>query len=263
MFYPADAVRLAREVRSLLREARPPAVAGTLAAIVAPHAGYEYSGATAAAAYRLLEGRTIRTVVIISPSHREYFPGISVYDGDAYRTPLGDLEVDRELREALVQGDPVITAGSAGHRAEHAIEVHLPFLQSALASPPLILPIVMGDQRPDFCRRLGRKLAAILAGSDALMVASTDLSHFHGYDEAEALDGAVIRTIERGDAERLLDDLACDRAEACGGGPTAAVLLAAQALGASKVTILHHCNSGDVTGDRRNVVGYVSAAIAR
>jgi AmmeMemoRadiSam system protein B len=263
MFYPLRPDELRMEIAALLRAARPPKIQGSIAALIAPHAGYAYSGPTAAAAYRLLEGRTFDTVVIVSPSHREYFDGVSVYDGDAYATPLGELRVDAALRDALIAGDAVVTASARGHRSEHAVEVHLPFLQSVLASAPKILPLVMGDQRAEFCRHLGRRLARILAGTNSLLVASTDLSHYHPYDAAELLDEAVIRTIERGDAERLLEDLATERAEACGGGPTAAVLVAARELGAGRVTILHHCNSGDVTGDRRSVVGYCSAAITR
>lgn len=262
-FYPSSPDELREEISALLRAARPPTVRGSIAALIAPHAGYAYSGPTAAAAYRLIEGRAFDTVVIVSPSHREYFPGVSVYDGIAYRTPLGDLRVQEELRAALVEDDPVITASLLGHRAEHAVEVHLPFLQSTLSALPAILPIVMGDQRAEFCVRLGERLAQVLRGTNSLLIASTDLSHYHAYEDAEALDEAVIRTIARGDAERLLEDLAADRVEACGGGPTAAVLLAARALGARSVTILHHCNSGDITGDRANVVGYVSAAITR
>lgn len=261
MFYPAAPAELRRTLQALLREATPPTLHGAVTALVAPHAGYPYSGLTAAHAYRLLEGRSVATVVIVSPSHREYFPGVSIYDGDAYRTPLGDLAIAAELRSRLVEGDAVIEASSRGHRGEHAVEVHLPFLQTTLASSPSILPVVMGDQRPEFCRHLGARLAAVLSGQDFVLVASSDLSHFHPYEEANILDGSVIRTLERGDAERLMDDLGADRVEACGGGPIAAVLLAARALGAGRVRILHHCNSGDMTGDRRSVVGYVSAAI--
>ncbi len=261
MFYPAAPDELRRTLGVLLSEAAPPAFPGTVRALVAPHAGYPYSGLTAAYAYRLLEGRSIETVVIVSPSHREYFRGISIYDGDAYRTPLGDLAIAAGLRQQLVEGDAVIEASSRGHRDEHAVEVQLPFLQSMLATAPTILPIVMGDQRTEFCRHLGTRLADVLAGQDVLLVASSDLSHYHPYDEANLLDQSVIRSLERGDAERLMDDLASDRVEACGGGPIATVLLASRALGADTVRILHHCNSGDMTGDRRSVVGYVSAAI--
>lgn len=264
MFYPESAAELRSEVHSLLAVAAATRLDGELVALVAPHAGYRYSGPTAAAAYRLLEGRSIRTAVIVSPSHREYFDGISVFDGDFYRTPLGDVAVDRELRAALLQAnDPDVVASSQGHHGEHAVEVQLPFLQVVLGGSAAILPIVMGDQRRSLCVALAHHLARILRDTESILVASTDLSHYHPYDAAVALDSAVIRSIEQFDAERLLDDLAEERVEACGGGPTAAVLLAASLLGATRVEILHRCNSGDVTGDRRSVVGYCSAAITR
>ena len=263
MFYPEDPALLRREIAGLLARARSLRSGAALVALVSPHAGYRFSGATAAAAYRLLEGRTVGTVVIVSPSHREYFRGISVFEGAAYRTPLGTLSVNTKLRDELVRGDAYIASSSDGHRTEHAIEVQLPFLQATLAAAPTILPIVMGDQRREFCEHLGRRLAQVLGGTDSIMIASTDLSHYHSYEDAEALDRDMIRSIESFDEERLMNDLEAERAEACGGGPTVAVLMAARLLGARRVEILDHCNSGDTSGDRRNVVGYVSAAITR
>ena len=261
MFYPERPSELRREIAALLKASPRATSARTLVALVAPHAGYQYSGRTAAAAYRLLEGRSIGTVVIVSPSHREAFGGISVFDGTAYRTPLGDLMIDARLRSALLKGDPEISACALGHHREHAIEVQLPFLQSTLGNSPMILPIVMGDQRRSSCVHLGERLAEILEGTDSIMIASTDLSHYHPYQEAEAMDQAAIGAIARYDVEGLLDDLEQERVEACGGGPTAAVLFAARRLGARHVEILHHSNSGDATGDRSSVVGYLSAAI--
>ena len=264
MFYPADAAMLRTEIAALLARTRSrPGRAGTLVALVLPHAGYRYSGPTAAEAFRLLEGRTVETVVIVGPSHREYFRGISVYDGTAYRTPLGELPVNADLRAKLVRSDECISASSDGHRTEHAIEVQLPFLQSVLAGTPSILPIVMGDQRREYCAHLGARLAEVLAGTDSIMIASTDLSHYHPYGAAEALDREVIRSVEQFDEARLMDDLEEDRVEACGGGPTVAVLTASRLLGASRVEILDHRNSGDTSGDRHSVVGYLSAAITR
>lgn len=263
LFYPEEPVVLRREISGLLDRARSRRTGAGLVALVSPHAGYRFSGATAAEAYRQLQGRSIGTVVIVSPSHREYFPGISVFDGPAYRTPLGELSVNGAMRDALVRNDAYITASSDGHRTEHAIEVQLPFLQSVLATTPSILPIVMGDQRRELCEHLGRRLASVLARTDSIMVASTDLSHYHPYADAEALDREAIRSIESFDDQRLMDDLEAERVEACGGGPTVAVLIAARLLGARRVEILDHCNSGDTSGDRRSVVGYLSAAITR
>ncbi len=259
LFYPADAGELRREIAGLMKEVEARSLAGTLRGLISPHAGYSYSGLTAAHGYRLLKGCTFDTVVIVSPSHREYFEGISAFPGTAYETPLGKVPVDGKLRERLIEESADVRLSVAGHREEHAIEVQLPFLQEIL-SDFMILPLVIGDQRREFCLELGRALAAILRDRNALLVASTDLSHFHSYDAARNLDSVVIEDIRRFDAEQLMLHLERGEAEACGGGPAVAIMTALRGLGATKMEILHHCKSGDVTGDRSSVVGYMSAA---
>ncbi len=262
MFYTGHATALEREVDELLSRARAATVPGTPVALIVPHAGYVYSGATAARAYALLRTKMFETVVIVSPSHREYFNGVSVYNGAAYRTPLGEMTVDADLRDHLLEKETLIEASVRGHGAEHAVEVQLPFLQKTLGDAK-ILPIVMGDQRREYCYHLGKRLAEVLSGRRVLLVASSDLSHYHPYDEAVSLDTIVIEDLRAFDPDRLMEDLESDRTEACGGGPAVAVLLAARALGADRVEVLYRCNSGDVTGDRDAVVGYVSAAAVR
>jgi len=262
MFYPGDRLTLDREVDALFKRVKVKKIKGEVCGLISPHAGYIYSGYTAANGYRLLEGMSVQTVVIIAPSHREYFRGISVFSGSAYSTPLGVLEVDDELRSELVRDGGVIQASLSGHREEHAIEVQLPFLQKVLSNFK-ILPIVMGDQRREFCIALGKRLGKILKGKSALLVASSDLSHYYPYDIACKLDQVVINDLEEFGEERLLEDLDTQRAEACGGGPIVAMLIAAKELGADKVEVLHYCNSGDVTGDKAGVVGYLSAAVMK
>ena len=262
MFYPENPHALQAEVKRLTEQARVSNVQGTLVGLIVPHAGYEYSGLTASAGYKLLVNQPFETVVIISPSHREYFDGISVFSGKAYRTPLGDMHVDDELRAALINDDTIIESSRRGHNEEHAVEVQLPFLQAILTSVRF-LPVVMGDQRREYCFHLGEKLGNILKGKTTLLIASTDLSHYHSYEEAEFLDKIIIDDVARFDEEQMMSDLEEKRAEACGGGPTVAVLAAARKLGADHVEVLTHCNSGDVTGDRSHVVGYLSAAIVR
>jgi len=261
-FYPADRRTLTKEIESLLARATPGPSAGSIVALISPHAGYKYSGLTAAHAYKLLGSRHFDSVVVVSPSHREYFNGISVFSGEAYQTPLGTLSVDAELRDKLVDGEHDIRSSMHGHHDEHAIEVQLPFVQMTLGQTR-ILPIVMGDQRREFCSLLGEKLGKILKGTTTLLIASTDLSHYHPYDEAVAMDGMVIDAVREFDEKQLMNDLEQERVEACGGGPTVAVLTAAKRLGANCVKVLHHCNSGDVTGDREKVVGYLSAIVIR
>ncbi len=258
LFYPADPTLLSMTIDRLL-EAAPEAESSLRPlALVSPHAGYAFSGPTAAAAYATLRNRSFRTAVIVSPSHREYFNGISVYEGDAYRTPLGLINVDIELRERLLAYKGIITSSQLGHRDEHAIEVQLPFIQR-INPDAKILPIVMGDQRSEYCLLLARALAEILS-PDNVLIASSDLSHFHEQGAAEIRDRIVAEDIRSLSPMRLLDDLSTHKGEACGGGPIAAVMTAAQTLGADRVTVLHQCTSGDVTGEKQRVVGYLSAA---
>jgi MEMO1 family protein len=258
LFYPDDPTMLALTVDRLLEKHHAAEDRSFPVGVVSPHAGYAYSGPTAAYAYTLLQRRPFRTAVIISPSHREYFNGISIYDGDAYRTPLGLINVDIHLREKLLAQNGILKASQLGHRDEHAIEVQLPFLQR-INPDAKVLPIVMGDQRSEHCLLLARALADVLT-PDHVLIASSDLSHFHDQQEAVERDRIVEEDIVALKPMRLLNDLSTSRGEACGGGPIAVVMSASQSLGADRGKILHRCTSGDITGDTHRVVGYLSAA---
>lgn len=262
IFYPGDPQVLTREIDNLFLKTKPESIDGSIVALILPHAGYQYSGHIAATGYSLLKQSVFDTVVIVSPSHREYFSGISIFKGTAYRTPLGELLVDEYHRKKLLSNDPIIEESQRGHGPEHAIEVQLPFIQKVFKEIK-ILPIVMGDQRRELCFHLGQRLGEVLQGTNTLLIASTDLSHYHPYKEAEELDKIVIDDIKRFDYEQLMSHLETQCAEACGGGPTVSILIAANKLGANRVKILSHCNSGDVTGDRSAVVGYLSAVVYR
>jgi AmmeMemoRadiSam system protein B len=258
MFYPADPLALEREVMGYFERMPGKALGGPVRGVVAPHAGYMYSGQTAAAGYSHVQGKKFETVVIVAPSHRDYFEGASVYSGDAYQTPLGVVPIDTDLRVTLLKCSDRIVAGEAGHRSEHAIEVQLPFLQAALGSFKL-LPVVMGDQHRNLCFALASSLARMAEGKEVLFVASTDLSHYHAAKIADVIDSVTIARVRAFDCEGLMDDLESGAAEACGGGPTVAVMAALHELGVKHMEVVHHCNSGDVAGDRQNVVGYLSA----
>ncbi|HXG37877.1 MAG TPA: AmmeMemoRadiSam system protein B [Bacteroidota bacterium] len=262
MFYPAIPTQLHRELDELFRSAKPRKVEGTLLALIAPHAGYMYSGSTAAVGYKLLSSLNFDTVVVVGPSHREYFRGISVFSGDAYRTPLGDVPIDMKLREELVAQSEAIVMSHVGHRAEHSVEVQLPFLQKVLRNFTF-LPIVMGDQRREYCDILADALAATLKNRNALLIASSDLSHYHPHDVALQLDKRVIQEVEAYNPDGLMEKLERDEVEACGGGPMVAVMKAAKMLGSNRSYILHHCTSGDITGEKDAVVGYLSVALAK
>lgn len=258
MFYPSDPKELHQQISELMQQVGRTKVKGRVRGIIAPHAGYAYSGLTAAHGYSMLKGERFETVVVVSPSHREYFPGVSVYSGEAYKTPLGVIEVNTTLREALIAATDFVASTENGHRAEHALEVQLPFLQEVL--PPFtLLPIVIGDQRPEFCLKLGEALSTVLKDENALLVASTDLSHFYSSDIAEKMDAVITKDVEEFNYEQLMQDLEARRTEACGGGPAVAVLSALKHLGVRHIEALHYSNSGDVTGDYSSVVGYLSA----
>lgn len=259
MFYDDSPALLRKQIKGFLEKAQVSKPQGIVRGLVSPHAGYVYSGFTAAHAYKLIQGCSYDAVVLIGPSHREYFDGISVFSGDAYETPLGIISVHKEVREELLQKGRTIISSVIGHRAEHSLEVQLPFLQEVLGEFSLI-PVVLGDQRYDLCSELIDALVNISAKRNLLFIASSDLSHYHSSKEARLLDRQVLDQIQLFNPKaffRLLDENAV---EACGGGPIGVVMDVAQRLGANKADILHSCNSGDITGDTNTVVGYMAAA---
>jgi AmmeMemoRadiSam system protein B len=258
LFYPSDPAALKTEVTGLIGASKLKKGDGRVMGVISPHAGYLYSGSTAASGFALLAGESYDTVVIISPSHRDYFEGVSVYQGDAYRTPMGTVRVDSGLRDRLIDTCDIVVASERGHGEEHAIEVQLPFLQSVIPTFSF-LPLVIGHQRRENCFHLGEALGMLLSGMKPLVVASTDLSHYHTSEIAERLDAVVIRRIEQFDPEGLMEDLEEGNTEACGGGPAVAAMVALKRIGARRMVVVRHCNSGDVTGDYSSVVGYLSA----
>lgn len=259
MFYPASSLKLKEEVQMLLDISKPKEKIENIVGIVSPHAGYIYSGKTAAYAYNAINGKDYETVIIISPSHREYFPGISIYNGDAYRTPLGDVPVNKNISAKLISNSKIIFEGMQGHRAEHAVEVQIPFLQMVLKDF-MIVPIVMGDQSRPFINELAEKLANVI-DEKTLIVASSDLSHYYTKAEANRLDSIVEKHINNFDYYGLLNDLENNRCEACGGGAIVAMMRISDLIQKRKSKVLSRSDSGDVTGDKSEVVGYLSAAI--
>ncbi len=259
-WYPGSAARLRSEIRQYLDQVETRDIDGRLMGLIAPHAGYMYSGPVAAHAYKLLEGRRFHRVVVLAPSHRAYFSGASVYSLGGYRTPLGVVPLDEELVAALLAQPIDIDYVPQAHAQEHSLEIQLPFLQVVLGEFKLT-PVVMGDQSESFCRGLAAALARVCRDKRVLLVASSDLSHYHSYDDARRLDARVLERVDAFDPEGLLTTLNRGDCEACGGGPMATMMLAARELGADRAQVLHYANSGDVTGDRRGVVGYMAAAV--
>ncbi len=266
MFYPGERGTLLAAVDALLAAAPAPALPNPPRVLLSPHAGYAYSGAVAAHAFRCLESAAADTFVLIGPSHVEAFDFSSVFDGDAYRTPLGDVPVDAGLARAIAGRAPSIRLSRRGHvrpplsRGEHSLEVLLPFLQR-IAPDASIVPIVMGSQTWEACEELGAAVAGVVPPSRAVVVASSDLSHFHADAEARRLDAVFCETLEGGDAAALFRAVDEGRCEACGAGPTIASVLTSRRWLAPSCRVLASANSGDVTGDRSSVVGYAAAVV--
>ncbi len=262
-WYPGNADGLTRAIQGYLSKVETLHLDGKLKALIVPHAGYIYSGPVAAHAYRLLQKRQFRRVILVGPSHRVGFAGASVNLQSGYETPLGIVPVDQKLARKILNASPYVNWLRKAHDNEHSLEIQLPFLQTVLQNFKIV-PIIMGQQDPDTCSNLWKTIVQILANSeDTLLIASSDLSHFHSYNQARALDQTFIDHVRTFDPQGLARDLRLRKCEACGGGPVITILFAARNLGANRTVILNYANSGDVTGNHRSVVGYLSAAVIR
>ena len=259
-FYPNDPTVLRKQIRGFLDNVPEEKIEGKITALISPHAGYMYSGQVAAFGYKLLEGSGFNKVIVIAPSHRVHFHGASVYNKIGYRTPLGIVSVDRDLCNRIIAQNGMISYYPQAHTQEHSLEVQVPFLQIVLEEFKLV-PIVMGSQDFDTCRVLSEAIIEAIKGERVLIVASSDLSHFHHYDKAVSLDRIVLEYIDKLDASGLEHDLKNGRCEACGGGPIVTSMLIAEKLGANKAKVLNYASSGDVTGYKSGVVGYASAVL--
>jgi hypothetical protein len=258
-FYPDNPNTLKKSIEAYLQNVGPAFVEGEIIGIIAPHAGYMYSGQVAAYGYKALMGSSFDTVIIIAPSHRSSFGGVAVLEKGAYRTPLGTVPVDEEFTRELVALNNVFMPKADAHRGEHSLEVQIPFLQVILQGLTIV-PLIMGSQEPAVSETLAECLSktAKKTKKNILIVGSTDLSHYYPYAEAVELDTVVKEHLEAYDVHGLLDNLRKGTCEACGAGPMVSTMLASQKLGANGSKVLKYLNSGDVSGDRSGVVGYIS-----
>lgn len=292
-WYPDNPTRLAADLDHYLAAAvveplpRPPR------ALVCPHAGLMYSGPVAAFAYKLLGGASYRSIVLVGPSHFVPFRGVSIWPAGQWQTPFGPVAVDTTLAHAIRMECFDIVEVPAAHGREHSLEMQLPFLAHLLPGVPIV-PLVMGQQTRETAFALGNGLAAACRvrdeGSGAsrnpthigpvsvgrvpleteavesgpasvLLIASSDLSHYENAAVASGMDAIMVRHVEALDPDGLMTELEREPRHACGGGPMAAVLQAARQLGASAARVLRYGDSGDITGDKSSVVGYLAAAI--
>lgn len=261
-WYPAKPSILRSDILGYMNAVPDLRLDGDIVGMIVPHAGYMYSGFVAAHAYRLIRGSKYDAVVLIGPSHRLNFPGVSIWRFGGYETPLGAVSIDEDLAYLMMKGTDLVYEEPAAHLQEHSLEIQLPFLQVALGTFSLV-PLVMGDQGLQACLKLAEAIFKAVQGRNVLIVGSSDLSHFHDAPAAEKLDKAALKHIERNDTRGLIESLSKEKAEACGGGPMAVTMMAANQLGAGKVRLLKYAHSGDVTGDKSSVVGYAAAVCYR
>ena len=239
----------------------------SFAGLIAPHAGYQYSGLTAACAYSALGDFRPQRVVVLAPSHQEFFDHISIWYSEeagsaaGWQTPFGTIPVDKDFCRRLLASDARIRAGEDGHRQEHSLELQLPFLQHWLGAFQLV-PVCIGHQSPHLLDALANGLISCVDETPTLIVASTDLSHFHNQGDARRLDQRFLLQVENMDHESLERELQHRSCEACGGGGVVVLLRWAKALMASpRSTLLDYRTSGDITGAYDSVVGYASALV--
>ena len=261
-WYPGDPSRLASEVDTYLAQAVVEATPSPIRAIVAPHAGLMYSGPVAAYAYNAARRSRPKSIVLVGPSHFVSFDGVSIWPTGAWETPFGSVAVDEELARAIAEAWDAIVVLDAAHGREHSLEMQLPFLAHLMPGVPIV-PMVMGHQTRKTAFALSHAIvdAVRATGEDILLVASSDLSHYEEAQIAAQLDGVVIERVAALDAGGLMQALEAEPRHACGGGPMVTVLDAAARLGASAASVLRYADSGDVSGDKSSVVGYMAAAI--
>ncbi len=265
-WYEGESKALARSVDSYLNHAQLPELHGDVIGVVAPHAGHRYSGPVAGYAFAALRGRTPDLVAVLSPFHNVHNAPLLTSAYDSYETPLGTIPID----DLSVQELNILLKSSLGfgltrisNDPEHSLEIELPFLQRALKSEWKLLPIMVRAVEPRVSQALGKAIAKVLQGKNAILVASTDLSHYYTQESALAFDKVMLSKIEAFDPMGAFEAERDDKGFACGLGALTAVLWACKELGADTVKILHHATSGDVTGDYSGVVGYGAAAILK
>ena len=264
-FYPADGDKLKSMVDEFILKASPEAVEGEIFALISPHAGYGFSGAVAAFGFKLIKGKPYKTVIVIAGAHYHNFSGVAIYPQGTFRTPLGDLEIDKDFAQKLLNKDPeVFSRPSVFGGQEHMIEVQLPFLQRTLKGFRIV-PVIMGDCALNTCKKFAGLLKeAIGARKDVLVVVSTDMYHGYDYDEADGVDRLTLNHLKNMDAEGLYYALRESQAQLCGGFSAVSAIVLAKELGHNKLVVLKHTNSAYVTGNLNKgswTVGYSSCVI--
>lgn len=269
LWYPNDPKVLSETVDNYLSKVKPVQVPGKIIGLIVPHAGYRFCAHVSAHAYKLLLGKKFDTVVIIGPSHHYGFPGVAIYESGVFRNPLGDVQIDEEITKKLLKKSSFIRSYPQAHIPEHSIEVQIPFLQRTLKEFKIV-PILMQDFSKENCDMLSNALADVLKDKNALLIASTDMSHYPTYDEAVKADKFTISALQTMNTDVMRSRLGSYMAKGvkdlhcmlCGEGPLYVVVDTAKKLGANSIEVLKYANSGDVPEGRKNqVVGYMAGVI--
>ncbi len=259
-FYDSNPKRLRREIEEYIKKAQKVEIAGEIIGLISPHAGYIYSGPIAAYSYKEIMGKPYKTVIVLAPSHRAYFKGVSIIPSGLYRTPLGDVPIDEEMVKKIASYDPnSIVYYPKAHQFEHSAEVQVPFLQVVLPKGWKIVPIVYGSSDFKTATMVAKAIAPHFKVGEDLIVASTDLSHYYPYDIAIKKDTLGLDLITNLDVEGLIESLASEKCEMCGRGPVLTITVFTKAMG-GKAKLLKYANSGDTAGSKDQVVGYGAVA---
>jgi AmmeMemoRadiSam system protein B len=265
-WYSDKPAALSKEVEGYISSAEIPPLDGDLVGLIAPHAGYFYLGSTAGYAYRAVQDMHFDLCMVVSPLHN-YLPYPLLSSAHAaYSTPLGNVEVDHDLLnklETLLTENALPGIQLIANDREHSLEIQLPFLQTALIDSFRLLPLMVRTYDADFLQKTAGILAELVRVQKTLLVASTDLSHFYDENTATALDKVMLKRMSDFSPLGVLQAEANEEGFACGSGAVALVLWTAKALGANKVTLLHHTTSAHTSGDKTSVVGYGALAITR
>ena len=266
-FYADEKIKLSNEVEKYLSQVPKLKVPGEVVAIVVPHAGYIFSAPVAAYAYKVIEDSPRKIVILIGPSHHFRFDGISVFPRGIYETPLGQVTIDDELASDFISSSDKVQYHQPAHYSEHSLEVQLPFLQKIWGNEFTIVPILLGSHSWEIIETSKKMILDNLPGESFILIASSDMSHYHNYEEAAAIDKESLRLVKNFDVQGLYAKIESGRCEWCGAGALLAVMEIARELGADKVKILKYANSNDTAPpwqrNKEQVVGYSAIVFYR
>ena len=264
MFYPDNPAKLRKDIETYLGHAVINDVEENVVGIVSPHAGYMYSGQVAAYGFKTIAKKPYDVVILIGPSHKVYFDGVALWDRGSFETPLGRVDIDEDIAQEIININGIIKANRDTHKEEHSLEVQLPFLQSVLDDFKII-PLVMGVQTTSTCKKLAQLLSDVFKNSTKrfLILCSTDLSHYYPSTKAKKLDSIIVGHLDTFNIPGMIQDIETGKTEACGAGPIIVTMMLSKTLGANYGKVLKYADSGDISGDKSGVVGYVSAVFCQ